>query len=54
MNSIKHDFQPSEFNMVNLLNLWYDTTERVLKKVYQIRGFLVYETDSEIVNVVKL
>ena len=54
MNSIQHDFQASEFNMVNLLNLWYDATERVLKKVYQIRGFLVYETDGVIVNVVKL
>ena len=54
MNSIQHDFKASEFNMVNLLNLWYDTTERVLKKVYQIRGFLVYETDGVIVNVVKL
>lgn len=54
MNSIKYNFQPSEFNMANLRNLWYDTTERVLKKVYQIRGFLVYESDGEIINIVKL
>ena len=54
MNSIQHDFQASEFNMANLLNLWYDTTEQVVKKVFQIRGFLVYESDGEIVNVVKL
>ena len=54
MNSIKYDFQPSEFNMANLRNLWYDTAEQVIKKVYQIRGFLVYESDGEIINVVKL
>lgn len=54
MNSIQHDFKASEFNMANLLELWYDTTEQVIKKVFQIRGFLVYEADGEIVNVVKL
>ena len=54
MNSIKHDFQPNEFNMANLRNLWYDTAEQVIKKVYQIRGFLVYESDGEIINVVKV
>lgn len=54
MNTIQPDFQASEFNMRTLFDVWYDTAEEVIKKVYIIRGFRVYETDGKITKVEKI